>query len=278
MSDLVNIIADSVSPDGVRLTTATIRIHRFTLAEFNTHRQLSRNSSSSRAQPFNKVLDNIMKDIAIPYKFGTKKPGMQSGPALEGTELAEAEKIWVDAFHSAAEHATRLDELGVHKEVVNRLLEPFMWQHVLVSATSFKNFFDLRCSDLAQKEIEVPANALRDAMLDCEPMYLNYGEWHLPFVSDQEFRDWSTRECQEMSSARCARVSYLTHDGEVNYVKDFKLFDQLLNPADGQMHSSPFEHVATPAFKDGLGKYDNLGNFHGWTQLRHILEKEKYGV
>lgn len=269
---LVQIIADSISPNGVRLTTATVRMHRFILPEWNTHRQFSRNAASNRARPFKSILEEIRNDIALPYKFGTNKPGMQSGDPLKGSELAEAQQIWVDSFDAVCVYALKLYDLNVHKEVINRLLEPYMWQTVLVSATSFDNFFNLRCSDLAQREIEVPAQALRHAlrMTSAFTDEVGYGGWHLPFITDRD-REWFGLEyLRRMSAARCARVSFMTHDNEVDYAKDLNLFDMLFSPAEGQMHSSPFEHVATPS--------EDLfvpGNFDGWTQWRHLLEAKK---
>ena len=151
------VILDSISPDGVRLTTLEVEIHRFILPEFNTHREFSRNSASSRAIPFKKIVDRIKERIAYPYKWGTNQPGMQAGPPLEGEDVEKAKLIWKASFESALEHAYKLQKLNVHKEVINRLLEPYMFHKIIVTATSYENFFNLRCSDLAQEEIRIPA-------------------------------------------------------------------------------------------------------------------------
>lgn len=268
----VKIIADSISPDGVRLTTLEVEIHRFILPEFNTHREFSRNSSSSRAIPFSKIVNKIKERIAFPYKWGTNQPGMQSGPPLEGNDVLEAEKIWRESFESVLEHAYRLEKLNIHKEVINRLIEPYMFHRVIVSATSYENFFTLRCSDLAQEEIKIPAESIREAISNNIPKQIGYGQWHLPYVTDEELNMFGVEYCKKISSARCARVSYLTHDGTKDIDADIKLFNRLIEPVEGEIHASPFEHVARPLYTYEPSSY---GNFHGWMQWRHILEFEK---
>lgn len=265
------IILDSLHPNGIdRLTTMEIVLHRFCLAEFNTHRTFSRNSASSRAIPLAKQIERVCDDPAIPLSFPAAQRGMQGGAELTGVKRELARDLWLEARDAAIDCARTLGELGVHKSVAARLLEPFMWQTIIVSATDWDNFFALRCSPMAQPEIRVAAEAMRDALAASTPRPLAFGAWHLPFVTgydDLEARDRNVaRLC---SAARCARVSYLTHDtGTVDVDKDLVLAMRLIHPGDGAFHASPFEHVATPA----SGALPVRGNFTHFRQFRHELD------
>lgn len=261
------IILDSVSPHGVRLTTMEVCMHRFVLAEFNTHRMFSRNSASSRAIPIKKQIDRIIDNIAMPVEFGANKPGMQADVTLEGNDLLEAQAIWNRAALDAINHAKELMELGVHKQIVNRLLEPFMWHTVICTATDWDNFFGLRANRMAQPEIREAAFAMKKAYDESEPSLINYGEWHTPYMQPDEYElDPSVRK--RVSAARCARVSYLTHDGVRDLDKDLELYERLTSET--PPHASPLEHVATPApVRDYITHTRVKGNFYGWHQLRH---------
>lgn len=261
------IILDSISPARHRLTTMEVVMHRFVLAEFNTHRMFSRNSASSRAIPVKKQIERVMNDPAIPLSWPSERPGMQGGAQTEDVDLARA--IWIDARDCAVEIATQLGDIGVHKSVTNRLLEPFMWHTVIVSSTEWSNFFGLRCNPLAQPEIQAAAYAMRDAYEKSTPTLLEHGEWHTPYIQPDEVL--STEEQNRVSAARCARVSYLTHDGIKSLEADLKLFNQLTS-ADPP-HSSPLEHVATPCTNDWQAFHLHQGNFTGWDQLRHQVGK-----
>lgn len=257
------VIADSISPSGHRLTTLEVVMHRFVLAEFNTHRLFSRNSASSRAIPVKKQLERVIKDPAIPLSWPKEQKGMQGGNELEGEEREKAIASWLFARDAAARYVRSMSERGVHKSVVNRLLEPFMWHTVIVSSTDFSNFFAQRCSPLAQPEIRVAAEAMRAALEDSKPTLVDYGEWHTPYIQpDEAYLQQAVKN--EVSAARCARVSYLTHDGRRDISEDEKLYVRLVtaNPA----HASPLEHVATPVADEIV-----LGNFQGWQQLRHLV-------
>lgn len=254
------IIADSVSPAGIRLTTMEVRFHRFVLAEFNTHRVFSRNSASSRAIPFEKQLARVMSDPAIPVSWPAEQKGMQGGDELD-PEMPEA--YWLDARDEAVMIAGQMHEVGVHKSVVSRLLEPFMWHTVIVTATEWDGFFAQRCSPLAQPEIRVVAEMMQDAYHSHEPYRVWYDDWHLPYVDDDELEDWGVEKAKMVSAARCARVSYLTHDGRRDPGADLDLYDRLVTAQ--PPHASPLEHVARP---DRVTP-GSRGNFRGWAQLRH---------
>ncbi|HVA38378.1 MAG TPA: FAD-dependent thymidylate synthase [Candidatus Dormibacteraeota bacterium] len=256
------VLLDSVSPLGVRLTTMEVVFPRFVLAEFNTHRVFSRNSASSRAIPTAKLIERVLNDPVIPVEWGRNQPGMSASEVLSAAEESEALRRWLAARDAAVEHARRLAELKVHKQVLNRILEPFLWHTVIVSATEWENFFELRCAPNAQPEIREAALRMREALRSSAPRALGAGEWHLPLVLDDE-RSLEAEQLKRVSAARCARVSYLTHDGGRDLQKDLALYERLAS----DRHLSPFEHVATPADDTAFH-----ANFRGWVQMRREIE------
>lgn len=277
------VIADSISEEGYRLTTMEVVMHRYVLAEFNTHRVFSRNSASSRAIPSRLQRQNVQTDPAIPIEFGTNQPGMQAGTALTGTSVDRATYAWIKAMHAAVEASRCLDsDLNVHKQVANRVLEPWMWHTAIISSTEWEGFYNQRCSPLAQPEIKVVADAMKEAQLSSQPATIHADEWHLPYVQNDE-RDLPVEDQKKLSAARCARVSYLTHDGVRDHEKDFELYDRLVTAS--PPHFSPLEHVATPDPQNVAMIYNQkyghmvqssiLGNFAGWRQLRHDISGER---
>lgn len=266
MTSSAKIILDSESPNGDRLTTMEVVFHRFVLAEFNTHRMFSRNSASSRAIPIKKQIAKVQTNPALPLEWGANQPGMQAGEPLTGIAELQAIGIWKQAADHAIDQAEKLNSMGVHKQITNRLLEPFMWHTAVVTSAEWNNFFTQRCSPLAQPEIQAVAYAMRDALNDSKPTTLDYGEWHTPYIQEDEYQLFDLETRKAVSAARCARVSYLTQDGVRDPAKDLELYERLstLSPP----HASPLEHVATP-YQEWS---DNpLGNFSGWKQLRHIV-------
>lgn len=264
------VIADSITPFGDRLTTIEVTLHRFMLAEFNTHRAFSRNSASSRAIPVSKTLRRLVEFPGIPLSWPLNQRGMQGGPELDPVAAAKAEQIWLGARDNAVQSAEELLELGVHKCVVNRLLEPFMTTTIIVSSTEWDNFFVQRCTPpeaddaLAQAEIRAAADAMRIAYTASTPTPVPQGGWHLPYITHEDI-SWMPRPAlPEISAARCARVSYLTHAGDRDPQADLHLYQRLICAV--PPHASPLEHPATPA---RWGE-NPPGNFTGWRQLRHI--------
>jgi thymidylate synthase ThyX len=236
---------------------------RFVLSEFNTHRALSRNSASSRAIPTSKLIERIEADPVLPVEWGRNQKGMSASEHLGEEEVEEAKRAWLDARDAAVAQAQRLQHLHVHKQVVNRVLEPFLWHTVIVTATEWDNFFELRCAPNAQPEIREAAARVRDAIRASTPASVAEGEWHLPLVQPDE-RSLDLEVQKKVAVARCARVSYLTHDGKREIEKDLELFERLKS----DRHLSPFEHVATPT-----ADAEYHANFRGWTQMRYELEK-----
>ena len=259
------IIADSVSPKGDRLTTMEVVIHRFVLAEFNTHRVFSRNSASSRAIPVHKQLERVRNDPAFPLSWPAEQPCMQGGEEIESVDSARY--AWEVARDHAVNAVMALQAVGLHKSVTNRLLEPFMWHTIVVTSTEWENFFGLRCNPLAQPEIQAAAYAMRDALEASTPQFVSYGGWHLPYIQDDELGHLGIEEIRKISAARCARVSYLTQDGVRDPKKDLDLYERLTRST--PPHSSPLEHVATPCPSSGEDLIWHDGNFIGWDQLRH---------
>lgn len=253
------VIADSISPTGDRLTTFEACFHRFVLAEFNTHRVFSRNSASSRAIPLDKRIAVLEEQgPAEPVVWAREQKGMQGGDEVPMNVAADASQAWDEATRNAMESAVALGEMGIHKSIANRLLEPFMWHTVVVTATAWDNFFDQRCSPLAQPEIRVVAEAMKAAYDASEPQQLVEGEWHMPYIENEDWEAVMTLlsedvqnlgksmypEMTKISAARCARVSYLTQDGKRDVQEDLALYDRLASAQ--PPHWSPMEHVATP--------------------------------
>jgi thymidylate synthase ThyX len=257
------VLADSVSPAGIRLTTLEVRFPRFILSEFNTHRVFSRNSASSRAVPTKKMIERVLENPAMPVEWGVNKAGMSASEILTEEQAELAKEEWLQARDSAVQHVRTLQEFNVHKQVINRVLEPFMWHTVIVTATEWTNFFNLRLAENAQPEIRVAARLMFDAKAASEPNSVALGEWHLPLVQNDE-RSLPIEALKKVSAARCARVSYLTHDGKRDIEKDIELCERLRH----DRHLSPFEHVASPA-----GDSSFHANFRGWIQMRKELEE-----
>lgn len=265
------VIADSVSPLGQRATTIQATLPRQILAEVNTHRAMSRNSASSRAVPVRKMLEQVKTDPFIPLHWQSAQAGMQGGGNIEDAYQPPARAAWLHARDAAVLSAEHLLGLGVHKTMPNRLLEPFAWHTAILTATGdgWQNFFAQRCSPLAEIHMEATANAIRAAYDASMPTKLEPGEWHLPYVDPGE--DTLPLDVrQKLSAARCARVSYLTHDGRRDLDADLALFAKLRD-ADPP-HWSPMEHPATPAPLGGR----QIGNLTGWVQLRHLLSGEAW--
>jgi thymidylate synthase ThyX len=305
------IIADSISPAGHHLTTFEVCFPRIVLAEFNTHRRFSRNSASSRAIPVKKMLERVQADPFVPAAFPKNQKGMQASEVLTPEGDAEASFTWRELRNhamNAAHHLAFPPEdggLDVHKQIANRLLEPWLWHTVIVTATDWDNFFHLRANPMAQPEIQEAARAMLELYQHSKPTLLKEGQWHLPYIDQEEIDVWAQRAQLEgvpeeefkevlvkISCARCARVSYLTHDGKRDPQEDLRLYGDLLKPG----HMSPFEHAARPMTELELklfqqeecywdakvkkwcftGKINHyLGNVNGWVQHRKMIPGEE---
>ncbi len=291
----VKVVLDSLAPCGKRLTTITATYPRFIHSEIMTHRDRERNAASSRAIPWEhkpgaKATNKSMKEMilmepVVPIRFGSELKGMQTGGEIATPELARA--IWLKARDNAVESAQALADLGVHKSICNRLTEPFMWITVVMTATEWKNFFRLRCHPDAEIHFQKIAGMIRDALAASTPtpppaiaLATHNGErfgeqeesWHLPFVTGVDLYDllvdYGLEDVKAISAARVARVSYLTHEGKRDPVKDLDLFQRLADGS-GFGHWSPHGHVAKAS-----GELVRSGPFIGWEQYRKQFPNE----
>jgi thymidylate synthase ThyX len=260
------IIADSLAPCGKRLTTFLLTYPRYIHAEVMTHRQFSRNAASSRAIPIHKMLKTILKEPATPVSWGANGKGMQASGELPRSRVWVAKAVWLVACYFACASSWLLSKLGVHKQLANRLTEPFAHMTSLVTATEWDNFFALRAHPDAQPEFQRLADLMLFAYVDGRPRKLSVGDWHLPFVHAGETLYHTTENLLKMSVARCARTSYVNFDAPLDAKKDYELHDRLL--ASG--HMSPFEH-------QGLAWSSPVrsANFVGYSQYRRTLPNEQ---
>lgn len=280
------VILDSVSPEGIRLTTVQVRFWRPMLPELNTHRAISKNAGSSRARPSKAIIEQVRNDPWGPIHWGKNQAGMQAREHLSGSALIDAKSEWRDAAREAASRAEWLSEkIDAHKQIVNRLLEPFTYVDVLLTATDWKNFFALRLHEDAQPEMQDLAQAIKSAMDASEPTLLQPGEWHLPYVTADDWLKFATwgnggaehdlEVMKRLSVSRCAKISYTAFDGTVEPIeKELNRYRRLIESQ--PMHASPCEHQATPdAWKhDPEWIEPKHGNFRGWIQLRKTLPNE----
>lgn len=369
------IVADSVDTRGNRITSYILTYPRFIHSELMTHRMFSRNAASSRAIPFEKMVKMVKEDPFIPIAWQKDHKGMQGTEYFtEPYEIENRVHAWTAASLEAVKHSTWLHNLSTTKQLCNRLLEPFMWYTVLVTATEYDNFFELRCpkyqtpvsqtiepqyswKDLienhsnpinlekleenqdnwvfkmqhslsgAEIHIQALAEAMWDARNESIPKQLKAGEWHIPFGDNIYAENFVNNNIHELfnngkgilqnamevkikiATARAARLSYMTFDGEIDYEKDIKLHNMLLE----SKHMSPFEHIAkcmsdeeyyssikgqVPSQKDDWGFLNNeiypiifkngneleftskekrfgwCDNFRGFIPYRHLIENE----
>lgn len=304
MTYAAKIIADSISLAGHRVTTMEIVLPRIVLAEFNTHCMISRNSASSRAIPVEKMISKVLEHPYVPGEWGTNQKGMQAGEPLNAEEAEKARATWLTARNDAVRQTRELLALGVHKQLANRLLEPFMWHTIVCTATEWANFFNLRCHPDAHPAIRATAELMRKCREESTPKVLQDGEWHMPYIREEDYddpallaesfqidspyRSEALAALRKVSVGRCARVSYLTHDGTRDLSQDIALHDRLLVSG----HCSPFEHVARPisleewedleymdGYYDGIFSRTRKGTFcgklHGWVPYRALIPNEE---
>jgi len=260
MSNHATIIADSISQTGKRITTFVLpRFPRCLLAELNTHRQLSRNAESSRAIPVSRRIQKILEDPYIPA-FTRNQRGMV-GETLSENEIAYATAIWKQAMQEMIGHARWLVNNNIHKEMANRLLEPFARVPVIVTATEWENFLILRTAENTAPDFRAVALEMQKLLGLCKPQRCADDDWHKPFWTE-DLREYQLEEQLKICSARCARISYSNHNGNYDAQKDLELAERLIT--DG--HWSPFEHIARPVYDD-----QPTANLRGWQSFRTYL-------
>jgi thymidylate synthase ThyX len=283
MSYQCKIVADSLASNGCRLTTFEVTYPLIIHAEIMTHRVFSRNVASNRAIPVKKLIDSVQNNPFVPEKFPKNQAGMQSAEWIESDTIGHQHCLaeWLRARNNAVDAANHLMELGVHKQITNRLLAPFLWTTAVITATEWNNFFSLRCNPMAQPEIQKIAYMMRDAYQESIPKFLAHDQWHMPYITEEDSKSIATVEgystdedgvgfiydiaLRRVSIARCARVSYLTQNNERPLIEDLNLYDRLASAR----HLSPLEHVARPSEDEEFH-----GNFRGWKQYRKFIEGE----
>jgi len=344
MEQSARIITDSVGPNGARVTTVEVDQIRFCHPELLRHRMLSFSVASSRAIPYEKQRKQVAEDPMMPVLWPKHHKGMQGTEVFEydensyeGTDANQLDKYWLCARNDAIEKAEAMSKIGCSKQLTNRLLEPWVSTHCVITATNWDNFFILRHPwheeslyggsggkvIIWEKDINLTfpteynlqdlAIKMKKAMNASTPNQLKEGEWHLPFITNE---DWDV--CHELyagyedkketildtvismllkvSAARSARTSYGSNMGKT-VADDIKLADSLLE----SYHMSPFEHQAQAVdvgegfLPEDLFKYNLVknsipkgmelrldsemntsfwsGNFCGWIQNRKLLER-----
>lgn len=289
-------IKDSISPEGVRLSTVHLRYPRMIHSEIMTHRVFSRNGRSSRAVP---VATLLKEDHYSPY-FMKNQPGMVASEEMDRADWLKARHIWDNLAEYTKEAVAELNKLGVHKQWANRPLEAFGYIDVLISSTDWANFMALRDDEGAQPEIIAVAKMVKQLMDNSTPSLLQPGQWHLPYIEPlidaAEVHEWLNEfggECeseeqheaeilellQKISVARCARLTIRPFDGDSSIDKEVARYEKLM--VSRPVHASPAEHIATPdtlAFPrlepHGFSGYENgdeHGNFYGWRQFRKLI-------
>lgn len=258
----VEIIKDSTNWTGHRLTTYILKYPRYIHSELMTHRVFSKNSASSRAIPINKMIENIKADMVQPI-WTLNQAGMQGKIVDDSLISGPAIGNWIVALDTAIHFVNQLVDLGIHKQNVNRLLEPWMHIKIILTGTDFDNFFELRNHKDAQPEIQELAKKMLKAREESIPIYLKPGEWHIPFSGyniinlNSNEKVFGIEEDLKISVARCARISYNNVDGSTSTrEKDIELFDKLITSE--PLHASPAEHQArVPYPEDYIAGYMN---------------------
>jgi hypothetical protein len=265
----VKMIADSYYYNlDNRICTLQLRYHRFIHQEVLTHRVFSRSASSSRAIPISKIISQVWNEPAMPVYWGANVSGMQANEELSGWKLSAAKFIWKTSAKVACMFAYGFSKIGLHKQIGNRILEPWQYINVIVTSTEWDNFFDLRIHPDAQPEIQTLAKAMYDAIESSKSVKREHAEWHLPYITDEERNYYDEEDLLKASTARCARVSYSNHDGTAaNLANDIILHDRLVGSV--PIHASPAEHQATPGDPEYWYR-----NFRGWIQYRDRVEQK----
>jgi len=271
MSISVKILKKSSNPtdsDSI-ITSFQLRYPRFIHAEFMTHRVFSRNASSSRAVPVNKIIKEVLDDPAMPVSWGKNQKGMQASEDLSQEEARRVQNMWLKAAQDAVFHARQMEAAGAHKQIINRILEPFSHISVIVTATEWDNFFALRCHPAADPTMKALADAMFAEYAHTKATPRTH---HLPYTDDALLEDTLTpyglHNLMVQDAAMCARVSYLTHDGQTPSRESNMTLGKMLLDME---HMSPFEHQASASAPDSSLRH-LWGNFTGWNQFRKEIE------
>jgi len=285
------IVADSISRAGDRITTFELVYPRFIHSEFMTHRLFSRNAASSRAIPIDKIMAMIENEPAMPFEWGKNQAGMQAKEVCKGNEIATCEWVWKKAAQSAVHHAKQLQAIGLHKQIVNRVMEPFVHMKTIVTATEWDNWWWLRNHEAAAPEIHELAKVMLQTYNRNEPYKLNDLCWHMPYYLNGYWHPDSQltlKEALKISGSCCAQVSFFRPEDD-GLEKAERIYDRLVTSV--PVHASPFEHQAKPMEEGPLEDMHVRGdiwpegithcgpnaeefwsgNFKGWIQHRQLI-------
>jgi thymidylate synthase ThyX len=289
---LVDLIQDSYSAStDSRISSFQWEYPRFIHGEIMTHRVLGRNAGSSRAMPTFSAIEVATEHMVIP-NFARNKAGMQPGGQLSHADNLRAREIWKNAAFSCTEAAKELNELKVHKQWANRMLEWFSPIRIVATATEWDNFLWLRNDTEAQLEFEMLADRVEHALAVSSPDVIPLGHAHTPYVDRKVHAtgvDYSVGgleltmvQAMKVSASVCGQMSYRKADDSV--VKADDMYEKFMNGR--RVHASPFEHQAictgktmgkVPVHLDrGVTHFDRKnnwwsGNLKGWVQFRHLI-------
>ena len=309
-------ILSSTGPNTLVLHTLHLRYPRIIHAELMTHRVFSRNARSSRAVPVQTMLVEVRETPFIPWHWGKNQKGMQAGEECNEPVLIPdwddinfhgkphlrsytREEAWLHARDKGVDVAEAFMKAGYHKQLANRLLEPFMWIDVLVSSTDWDNFLWLRDHKDAEPHLQDLARLVKQAIVEAEIQMLEEDQWHLPYITNADRHqllvdsgrlageryqkivgtndhfDW----LKMISAARCARISYAPFDGDASYERELERYNQLVTS--DRVHASPTEHQAqVDHFNREYQEWDEKplsGNFApGWIQHRKLIPNEAH--
>lgn len=303
---VARVVAYSTTSKGNTVATFELEYPRFIHGEVMTHRLFSRNAMSSRAVPVEKMIEQVQFKPAMPIHWGKNQAGMQAKEEItDNLELHNAKAAWIHAAKDAASRASKMSKLGLHKQIVNRILEPYQVMKTVLTATELNNFFYLRRHEDAQPEIKELADCMYEALDQVEPELLREGEWHTPYVDHFKASDGdafleyhvggealSIEDALKVSASCCAQVSFRVCDDGVGKAK--RIYDRLVESK--PVHASPFEHQASPmkcdswpdwndawldVEEDGVTHADRLGdywsgNLKGWVQYRQLIKDNVY--
>ena len=272
------ILLDSENQFGDRLVTWELSYPRFVHAELMTHRVFSRNAASSRAIPTDKLITLMIDDPAMPVYWGKNQSGMQAKEELSIEDQEWCKERILKGQKQMIELAQDLQERGLHKQIANRYIEPWMFIKIIMSTTEHDNWFALRAHEEAQPEIADIAFKMKRIFAESKPNYLKDNEWHLPLLWDKEDlikEGFTAKQLELICIGRCCRISYLTHDGKRDPNKDIQLAERILKSG----HMSPFEHAARPMTRFEREDNPDCGNFRGFVQARkHIAGEAVFGL
>lgn len=288
------VVLHSQAPNKEELITLEVELHRWVLAELNTHRSFSRNFQSSRAMPISKMIEQVRTDPALPVYWGSNKRGMTAGVEIDTLVVDNAGKEfsklswWGLAADTAASSAEAMERAGYSKEIVNRLLEPFMKTKGIITATrdAFNKFFLLRSHKDAQPEIRLLSDRMKLAIENSQPQELKLGQYHLPYVKQSKIKSLGITNSVKTSTSCNAQVSFRALDDSLE--KALSIYNMLNLPVSGVYqddppHYSPTEHIALITDEYHLADHFGIleqptlycsGNFQSKTfwQYRKALE------